>query len=235
MAKITAKFLPVTAHHHGCTGISKRAICLLLYCRTVAALLFTLRAALWSRENNCLAKTFWERGNLNYCVLTEVRYVPQLMYGSSCQQIDGFRFNWQVSKTGTEALKCSQEGKRAGGARHSLPAQTWGRHFKLHKHFTPTQHRRNMYNRRKQWHSDSVDEKFCWNYPNRIRSRQDKVNNRRWTQKICSSARQENLAEQSKKQSKPWDTTVASYLHTTEDKFVSKVKDSSSLPMHIEH
>lgn len=153
------------------------------------------------------------------------------MHRRGCQQIDGFRFIWQLSKTGRQTLKWSQEGKRTGGARHSLPAQTWGRHLKLHKHLAQTQPRRNMRNRRKQWHNNSIDKKFCWNYTNRINSRQDKVNNRRWLQKICSSARQENLAEQTKKQSKPWDTTVAG------DKFVSvsKGKDSSSLPICKKH
>lgn len=66
-----------------------------------------------------------------------------------------------------------------------------------------------MYNRKKQCYNNSADKEFSWSYTNRISRRQDKISSSRWLQKICSSARQEDLAEQSKKQSKPWDAAVA--------------------------
>lgn len=132
------------------------------------------------------------------------------MYRRACQQTDERFQIWQAreqdQKAGTQMLSRGQKSRMSMA---QLASSDMSRHLKLHKHLAPTQHRRNMCNRRKQCHNSWVDKKFCWNYTNRISSRQDMVNNRRWLQKICSSARQENLAEQSKKQSKPWDTTVA--------------------------
>lgn len=132
------------------------------------------------------------------------------MYRRTCQQTDERFQIWlareQDQKAGTQMLSRGQKSRMSMA---QLASSDMSRHLKLHKHLAPTQHRRNMCNRRKQCHNSWVDKKFCWNYTNRISSRQDMVNNRRWLQKICSSARQENLAEQSKKQSKPWDTTVA--------------------------